>query len=338
MSRAAAYAEGDLAATLRDLREKSLTTLAMSLAASEKRDRERAEKARAEYKARLDEAEQEAERRSRIAERRRDDDYFSACEAQERAASPDEYRAAAEAFAPLGKYRDSRKRAQQCLDEAADMERTRGRKKRFDKLKTIILGVAALAAVIGVLALYVTKIVLPRNRYAAAEALLAAGDYNGAAKAFAALGDYGDSASLALNSAHEAMYQDAEALLAAGDHEGAAAKFRQLGAYRDSALRAQAIEQWLLQQKYDEAEAMLQAGDYDRAAVNFRRLGDYSDSADRALEAQYRAAEALLRSGDYDGAILRFELLEGYGDSEKRIEEARELKEAAEAAEEENGA
>ena len=337
ISRAAAYAEGDLAATLRDLKEKTLASLAMGLASSEKRDRERAEKVKSEYEVRLDAAEQEAERRSRLAERRREEDYAAACEAQERAASPDELRAAAEAFAPLGRYRDSRKRAQQCREEAESRERTRGRRLLFSKLKTIVLGIAALIAVVGVLVLYVTKITLPRSRYASAEALLAAGDYNGAAKAFAALGDYRDSAALALNSAHEAMYQDAEALLAAGNHEAAAAKFRLLGEYSDSALRAQAIEQWLLQRQYDAAEALLEEGDYDRAAVGFRRLGEYSDSALRALEAQYRAAEQLLLAGDYDGAILRFELLEDYGDSAQRIEEARELKQAAEEAEEENG-
>lgn len=330
MSRAAALAGGDLAVTLRSVREQTVAALEKSLAASEERDRDRAAKAVRDYEERMDQAEQRAAERSRNAAARREEDYVAACEAQEAAKTPEEYLHAAEALEALGKFRDCRIRASGCREEAEQRGKRRRLRLWLDKLRTIVMGVVAVAAVAGVVALFLTRIVIPQNRYAAAETLRVAGDFNGAAKAYAALGDYRDSAAKALDSAHAAVYQEAEARLAAGDAEGASETFQSLGDYADSAARAEAIEQTLLQKRYQEAEALLAEGDYDRAAVGFRRLGDYADSARRAMEAQYRSAEALMQAGDYEGAQMRFELLEDYADSAQRASEARRLLEEAE--------
>ena len=330
ISRAVASAGGDLAVTLRSVRERSEKALERSLAASERRDRERAEKALTDYRARMDAMERKVRDRHNAAMERREVDYATACAILERGGSPEELQRAAEAFEALGKFRDSRQRAQRCKEEAERIANRKLRRFRLQKLRMLALGVLAVVAVGAVVSLFLSRLVLPQLRYASAESMRVSGDYNGAAKAYAALGNYRDSAKKALDSAHEAIYQEAEALLAAGDAEGAAEKFRSLGDYGDSATRAEQIGQSLLQERYEQAEALLREGDYDRAAVGFRRLGEYADSALRAQEAQYRAAELLLQAGDYDGAILRFEMLADYGDSAKRMEEARELRDAAE--------
>ena len=73
--------------------------------------------------------------------------------------------------------------------------------------------------------------------YAAAEELLAAGDYDGAIAAFQTLGDYKDSAARAEEAAEAKCapaYAAAEELLAAGDKLGAAKAFGEVGDYSDA--------------------------------------------------------------------------------------------------------
>lgn len=99
------------------------------------------------------------------------------------------------------------------------------------------------------------------EKYADAEALLEAGDYEGAASAFLLLGDYGDSA------------------------ERVAACQAALESLHTSQLQAE----------YDAATALLETGCYRRARAAFLALGDFEDSEAMAREALYRKAQALFR-------------------------------------------
>lgn len=88
--------------------------------------------------------------------------------------------------------RDERVAAEtkKAAEEKAVAEEARRAAERSKKITKIV--VAVLAVVIAAV-LLVTQVVIPEKKYKAAEALLAAGDYNGAMEAFAELGNYKDS-------------------------------------------------------------------------------------------------------------------------------------------------
>ena len=101
---------------------------------------------------------------------------------------------------------------------------------------------------------------------------------------------------------------------------------------------------------YKNAEQMLIAGEYDGAIVAFEALNGYKDSAERIIEAEnakqaaeiarieaenaatYAEAEKMFNAGDYDGAIAAFEALGNYKDSSSKVNEAKNAKQAIEAA------
>ena len=171
------------------------------------------------------------------------------------------------------------------------------------------IAVALIAAV-----LVITKVVIPGHSYAAAEALVNAGQYEEAVAVFEALGDYRDSAARVEETKHTA----AEALLEAGEYEKAVEAFMAL---EDSHGVAEAQHR----RKYAAAEALMDAGQYEEAAEAFKALGNYQDSAVRMKEAQnganehdYAAAESLLSNGNIPGAIRIFEALGNYRDAKER--------------------
>ena len=179
------------------------------------------------------------------------------------------------------------------------------------KAKRIAI-IATIAIVIGITAtMVVQKVIIPANKYKAAEELLTEQDYDGAAAAFTALGDYRDSAEQATESKHRA----AEQLLAEQDYDRAAAAFTALGDYRDSPERATESKH---RAAYRAAEQLLAEQDYEGAAAAFTALGDYQDSAERA----YGIAEQLAAEQDYEGAIAAFTALGDYRDSAEQTERA----------------
>lgn len=128
-------------------------------------------------------------------------------------------------------------------------------------------------------------------RYTEAEALLAAGDYDGAIAIFQGLWDYKDSADRAAEAAEAkkaAAYADAEALLAAEDYDGAIAAFETLGDYEDAADRAVEAEAAKIEAAgaaaYADAEKLLADGDKLSAAKAFGAIRDYSDAWERCFD------------------------------------------------------
>ena len=155
---------------------------------------------------------------------------------------------------------------------------------------------ACLLLLCGVFGIKQVMDVSPASKYRAAQELLDAKDYSGAAEAFEALGDYDDSAEKA---------QEAQ----------------------------QMQEQAEKEQSYQAAQVLLDAKDYSAAEEAFAALGDYSNSASKVQEARqmqeqaekeqfYQAAQTLMDDGKYMQAMWAFSVLD-YGDSQEKMQEAR---------------
>ena len=170
--------------------------------------------------------------------------------------------------------------------------RTGAARKAARRKKILIsLTLIALAAILGGAIINILSAV----RYNAAEELLMAGDYDGAALAFQKLGSYQNSAERAF----EAHYAKAELLLAAGDYDGAVAVFQKLEDYRNSPER-------IAKARYAKAEALLAAGDLRSAALSFGKAGGYADAKERSFAAWNEVAvRNTISSGNEHAAGLR---------------------------------
>lgn len=167
--------------------------------------------------------------------------------------------------------------------------------------------IVSLAAVIGiVIAFVVTKVIIPGNKYKAAEKSLATENYDAAISVFEELGDYRDSTERFL----ECIYAKADKLLAAGDYDAAILVFEELGDYKDSNER-------LLECVYAKADELLAAGDYYTAISAFKKYAN-----DRLPDIQadiYQRAGEFELLGDYDSAIRAYTKIINYGDSRQKI-------------------
>ena len=288
------------------------------------------EKAKA-YEAHLAAAEQKLVELHRQAEIQREAAYQSACRKQAAAKTIAEYQEAIGTFLEVEEYRDSDERIAQCraaIEDIKEQERIRkeaeakaaaeeaerkrkaeaeeaerqrilkerAAKERKAKNKKIGIIVGILAVVAAAVFLVVTKVVIPNNRYKAAEALLNAGQYKDAIVAFKELDGYKDSVTrideanekiaeekaeeaAELEARNAAAYEEAEALFEAGDYADAAAAFQALGSYSDSRDRYNAATKEI---GYSDAEELLAAGYKAEAAIAFYKL-DYKDSREQSL-------------------------------------------------------
>lgn len=81
------------------------------------------------------------------------------------------------------------------------------------------------------------------------------------------------------------------------------------------------VKYWIPQQQYKSAEALLAAENREEAIDAFRALGSFKDSPDRVLRIQeewYREAETLLAAGDEARAAAIFGGLRDYRDAQSR--------------------
>ena len=185
----------------------------------------------------------------------------------------------------------------------------------------------------------------PASKYRAAQELLEAKDYSGAAEAFEALGDYSDSAEKAQEAQQmqeqekkEHSYQTAQALMDTKDYSAAAKAFEALGDYADSVSKVQEARQMQEQvekeRSYQAAQTLMDDRNYSAAAEAFAALGNYADSASKVQEARqmqtpvekeqsYQAAQALMDDGKYMQAMWAFSVLD-YGDSQEKMQEVRD--------------
>ena len=291
LSRAVRYAKGDFAEKLKGFRAKIEDSLKDNLASSKNADKTEAERVRANYAKMLDAAESFVQGKCEAAIARRQKDYDDAVQLQKSGKEEADFRKAAALFEKAGDFEDAPRLKEQCLQIADDIkaekeriakelaeqkaaEEAREVAKRKRKVKMLGIITAAILAVIAITTVVLTQIVIPAVRYNKAEALLEAGDYDGAEAAFAALGDYKDSA----DRFSEIKYAEAEALLEAGDKAGAAFAFGALGDYKDARSCANSLWSELADRKtiaagYDHTVALKSDG----TVVATDYTGDYYD-------------------------------------------------------------
>ena len=248
-------------------------------------------------------------------------DYADAVAALEKAKSKKALDAVSTQFAAISNYKDSK-------NHLTEIEkRKKGIKNRKIGLLIGILGAAIIAALV-----YYSAIIVPGNKYKAAEAMLEAGQYDAAIEAFTALGEYKDSAER-LKETKEAQeeakkkeaYDAATALLEAADspndYANAIAAFEAMNGYLDSNQRIEEAKQAAIQNAYNEAVTMMNRGDYENAAHAFAILGDYQDSSQLALQAEeaakeqfYEKAKVFLEQGLIQEAAIAFGKAGDYSD------------------------
>lgn len=109
-------------------------------------------------------------------------------------------------------------------------------------------------------------------------------------------------------------YQRAVALRENGQYDEAIAVFAELGDYSDAA-------QQLSETRYQQATNLRAFGKYDEAIALFAELGNYYDAAAQVTETKYQKATNLNAFGKYDEAYAIYVTLTGYKDVDKQLAE-----------------
>ena len=209
--------------------------------------------------------------------------YLQASTVMAAAASEAEYRQAAQLFAKLNDYRDSRAQVQECLKQAENLRRDsiyRMAVKAMEHKK------AAEAAALfqqlpgwrnaDALAQQCQEMQATRTHRKGRRMKF----YRRVAITVVVLAALVVSGRLFIQKywIPQQSYNAAETMLEAGNREEAIEAFQTLGTFKDSAQQAQTIqEDW-----YQQAEVLLSAGDTSRAAAIFGGLRDYSDARERS--------------------------------------------------------
>ena len=272
--------------------------------AGEIRDaKERAANCRAKAASAKQAAERQAEEYRKQLERER----------EERKRQEEEARKEAERKAEQERI-EAEKRAEQERIEAekrARQERIEAEKRR-KRNRIVAAAVAAILVVTGAAFVVNNKVIQPKNRYNAAQALLEEGKYDEAAEAFTAMEGYSDSA----DKVREAHYTKAMSLLNAGKLDKALESFKEAGDYSDTAQQIKNIEDYTIAEKH------YKDSDYIAARPIYATLGDYLDSAaklDEINKALYAEADQKEKAGNLGGAYETWAVISDYSDCSEKM-------------------
>ena len=201
------------------------------LAAAKRSEQENIRRIHEGFAALLPEADAKAEQMHADAVARRMQDieknYIRSCQRMEKAASQNSleiYKAAAESFEQLGRYKDSQQRLAFCRQAINQLEQEQKRneerlererqeaqrraQRRARKRKKVLITVVSITVVLVIsISLLITKVIIPANQYKKAEALLAAGQYLQASQVFASIADYKDAEMRSQDALKESMNQ-----------------------------------------------------------------------------------------------------------------------------------
>lgn len=204
--------------------------------------------------------------------------------------------------------------------EKITAEKHRVMNKKLAKILT------AIAVVVIAAALFITQVIIPRNKYDKATAYLTNRQYDEAIAAFLELGAYSDSAvqaqrAAAINRNDQQKYKMATGLLVNMQYEEAVAMFTELGAYLDSDVKVKEanIAHQDDKRKYDSATDLLKSRKFDEATALFAELGNFSDSAVMLKEVSYQKGKSLITDRKYDEATVVFLELGTYSDSKTQV-------------------
>ena len=286
LSRAEKFAAGDVAENLTRKKKALFAALSDRVRKAEAAEAAAKKDMQKKYEAFLRQADEAAQGLYNDGCARREADYQKWAAIAKTSSNIGELHDTEKCLNRLDDYADSRQYAALCrkrvaeeqakLDAEAERQREiaeQKKKAQQKKNKTITIIAAAAVAIVIIAALLVTKVIIPGSHYKAAEELLAAGDYAGAAEAFGALGAYKDAPERVL----AAYYAEAEALFTAGDFDDAAEAFAALGEYEDAAERVSATY-------FTKAQSLLAAGDDTGAAIAFGQAGDYQDAKQQSMD------------------------------------------------------
>lgn len=109
-------------------------------------------------------------------------------------------------------------------------------------------------------------------------------------------------------------YHQAVALRENGRYDDAIAAFAKLGNYSDATTQ-------IAETRYQKAMALRQNGQYEDASTIFWLLGNYSDAKTQIEETKYQQATNLNTAGKYDEAYAIYVTLTGYKDVDKLLAE-----------------
>lgn len=197
----------------------------------------------------------------------------------------------------LSKDKDARLAQEAAAAEAkAVAEKVAAEAAKKKTAKILKITISAACAIIAV-ALLVTKVIIPNNKYNDAVELMAAEKYEEAISAFEAMDGFKDSADqiakckdaiaaaehARIEAENESTYQEAVALMNAGKYDKAVTLFTRIITYKDSEEKKLACLDISDLSKYTEAERLLESGDITDAAIAFGKLGDYQDSRERSF-------------------------------------------------------
>ena len=268
LSRAEKFGSGAVAQTLREEKQRLFAQLAERVKNAENAEAAAIAQRKKAYTAHMAQSDSQAEKQYEDGLARREADYESWLAKAKSETDPNALQELASRFAGLGDFRDSRNLAEHCRkrsdEEQAKIDAERKRQRelaeqereaRQKKNKTLAILAAAAVLVVIIAAVVVTQVIIPGNRYKAAEVLLFNGQYEDAIAAFEALGNYRDSAERVaqvqtlrqaeIDAETEAqnarLYADAEALLSQGKKVEAAMAFGAIEEYQDAIQRSMAL-------------------------------------------------------------------------------------------------
>ena len=182
---------------------------------------------------------------------------------------------AREKLVSISGFKDADKQLSEC--EARYKEiiaiKTAGEKRATKKRITIIALICITIALVVTGIIVLTQVIIPNNKYSAAENYLKEERFDEAIGIFQDLGDYKDSKEYI-------DYTQAKSLLCNGEYADSISILKKLGDFNDSATLLESA----MQSVYSEAMSDLGSGDYKSAETLFVKLGDYKDSADIVSE------------------------------------------------------
>lgn len=208
----------------------------------------------------------------------------------------DQYLSAAETFAEVESFRDSKERSEKCYQAVYTIAQAFAEQKQYEQAEKVYVQLDK----------YLDSASLAQK--AKADALYEAGDLAAADEIYNKL----DKQYQTYANDYQEKYDKATELKTQKQYDEAKEMFLSLGEYKDSPKQIQECI-------YLEAADLLDNSQYDDAAALFSEL-DYKDSSAMVMECSYRKAMNLASEQQYDEAAQILTSLSYYKDSKEQLE------------------
>ena len=327
MSRAARYAKGELAETIKDLQRRVTFTFQRMLSESITSDKNTALQIAQCYAAEMKRSEETAASKYESAIVSRQKYYEELCKKQANANTAAEFDRLAEMFenVNLSSFADCTERAEQCHESAnrfrveAASEFERRTKVSTAKRKKALFTTAIAFLVIIIVALLTVKVIIPSGQYKKAENLLAERKYEESYSAFVELQNYKDAPDRALG----ALYEKGMSLMADGEYISAISCFDFVEDYSDAkAMRTNAFRAYvadILENAIDVdaiAAELAQSNYADAVEVLRNSESNNTDRLEELYKYIYEQGRNYVISENYESGMSCFSSILFYNDSQ----------------------